>query len=403
MHASSITLVRKHYFVALISLVVLFGATVVIADIVSGNVSTNSSTHATYTLVTVDSPASVTVGDLLLANIAINGGSPANVTAPSGWTQIFRTDNDTDVSLISYYKVAGASEPTNYTWTIDTQTRAEGGITQYSGVDTSNPIDAFAGNFSRGKVATTSSITTSSANEEVVASFAFDAGTSTAGYFSTPVGMTEKYDVTFPTAGPSLAADDTVQVATGTVGSISSTIIGNKNRNWASQLIALRKLPPTPSILDTLPIALSSGNNSTNANSMHGFASSNSFTYTVPSGGTNKVMVAWCSFADAQWPSVSVTQNGVTVPMTRLSPSGSDNQASMGYGTLAAPATGTFSFSTAGSGHYTCVVVTVQNAAQTGIVDSTVWHAFAANTSDAATLATNSGNTLLIDMADCGP
>jgi hypothetical protein len=109
--------------------------------------------------VVVDRPASVAAGNLLLANIAINGGSPANVTAPSGWTQVLRNDNDTNVSLISYYKVAGASEPSNYTWTIDTQTRAEGGITQYSGVDTSNPIDVAMGNLGRGKVATTSLIT----------------------------------------------------------------------------------------------------------------------------------------------------------------------------------------------------------------------------------------------------
>jgi hypothetical protein len=230
--------------------------------------------------VVVDSPASVATGDLLIANIAINGGSPANVSAPSGWTQILRTDNDTNVSLISYYKVAGASEPANYTWTIDTATRAEGGITQYKGVDTSNPIDVALGNFSRGKVATTSSITTSSANEEVVDSFAFDAGTSTTGYFSTPTGMTEKYDVTFPTVGPSLAADDTVQVSAGTVGSVSTTIAGNKNRNWASQAIALHMAP-------TSHISIETGTNGPTSGSIcSGTPTSLTFSKTVSSTST---------------------------------------------------------------------------------------------------------------------
>jgi hypothetical protein len=170
---------------------VLMG-TVALAGIISGNSSTHSSVHATYTLLTINLPSSVVSGDLLLANIDVNGGTPANVTAPSGWTQILRTDNDTNMSMISYWKIAGASEPANYTWTVDTQTRAEGGITQYSGIDPSNPIYNYAGNSGFGKVATTSPISTGASNQEVVALYGFDAGNSTGGYFSVPTGMTEK-------------------------------------------------------------------------------------------------------------------------------------------------------------------------------------------------------------------
>jgi hypothetical protein len=222
---------------------VLLGS-VALANIISGNVSTSSSAHATYTLLTINVPASVVSGDLLLANIDVNGGTPANVTPPTGWTQILRTDNDTDISMISYWKIASASEPTNYTWTINSQTRAEGGITQYSGINPTNPIEISAGNFGFGKIATTSSVTTSSANEEVVALYGFDAGDNTAGYFSTPTGMTEKYDVTHIPFGPSTAADDAVQVTVGTSGSNSSTIAGNKNRNWVSQIITLKMQSP---------------------------------------------------------------------------------------------------------------------------------------------------------------
>jgi hypothetical protein len=220
----------------------VFIGSVAVANIISGNVSTNYSSHATYTLLTINEPASVTQGDLLLANIEVNGGTPANITAPAGWTQILRTDNDTDISIISYWKIAGASEPSTYTWTVDTQTRAEGGITQYSGIDPTNPIDVAAGNSGFGKVATTSSIMTSTPNEEVVALYGFDAGNNTIGYFSTPTGMTEKYDVTHIPLGPSTAADDVIQTTAGTSGSMSSTITGNKNRNWVSQAIALRML-----------------------------------------------------------------------------------------------------------------------------------------------------------------
>ena len=217
------------------------------AAIVSGTSTTNSSTQVTITELTLNKPT-VSTGDLMLASIAVNGGSSAVITAPSGWTQIARTDNDTNESLVSYWKVAGGSEPSNYTWSINNQTQAEGGITPYSGVDTSNPIDAVAGNTGFGTVATTSAITTSADNEEVVALFGADVGkSSNAGaYFTTVSGMTEKYDVSNTPFGPSTAADDAIQTTAGTASSKSSTISGGKARNWAAQQIALRQ--PSPGI-----------------------------------------------------------------------------------------------------------------------------------------------------------
>ena len=129
----------------LLGVTIVLGATIALADITSGTSTANISAHVTVTELTINKPT-VSTGDLMLASIAINGGSSVNVTAPSGWTQISRTDNDVNVALISYWKTAGASEPSNYKWTIDTQTRAVGGITPYSGVDASNPIDVAAGN-----------------------------------------------------------------------------------------------------------------------------------------------------------------------------------------------------------------------------------------------------------------
>ena len=246
MHTTVARFLRAHYITPLITLAVLLVGSVTIADIISGASSTNSSTDVTVTQITIDKPASVAQGDFLLAQIAINGGSPATVTnVPSGWVQILRTDNDTSISIASYYKIAGASEASNYTWSISPQTRAEGGITRYSGVDTSNPIDAASGNFGLSQVATTSSITTSAANEEVVALFGTDVGKNhdAGDYFSLPTGMTEKYDATNVTLGPSIAAFDVLQVSAGSSGSKSSTVSGNKNRNWAAQQIALRRAP----------------------------------------------------------------------------------------------------------------------------------------------------------------
>jgi hypothetical protein len=140
-------------------------------------------------------------------------------------------------------------EPANYTWVLSPQTRAQGGITRYSGVDASNPIDTAAGNFGRSKIATTSSITTAAANEEIVTVYALHVGSSNfaGNFFSTPSGMTEKYDSSYTAAGPTIASDDTTQATAGATGSISSTISGNPNqqRDWAAQTIALRMQSPT--------------------------------------------------------------------------------------------------------------------------------------------------------------
>ncbi len=158
-----------------------------------------------------------------------------------------------------------------------------------------------------------------------------------------------------------------------------------------------------PTIMDTLPISLSSGNNSSNANSMHGSAASGSFTYTVPSGGTNKVEFVQINGGCANGAGTfTITQNGTSLTVVRaLSAS---NQAQMGYAYLAAPTTGSFSWAYSnGASHCTFVVVTVQDADQANPIDShTTGGGNAANTSDALSLTTNTANTLLFDNVDYG-
>jgi hypothetical protein len=214
------------------------------ASIISGLSTTGSSTNVTITNLPLSKPSDVAAGDLMLASIAIHDGNTVTVTPPIGWTEVLRTDYDSNIGIDTYEKIASASEPANYTWVLSPQTRAQGGITRYSGVDASDPIDTAAGNTGRSKIATTSSITTTAANDEVVAVYALHVGSSNfAGdFFSTPASTTEKYDSSYTTAGPTIASFDTTQATAGAVGSKSSTISGNPNqqRDWAAQTIALK-------------------------------------------------------------------------------------------------------------------------------------------------------------------
>ena len=76
--------------------------------------------------------------------------------------------------------------------------------------------------------------------------------------------MTEKYDVSNTPFGPSMSLDEMVQSTTGTVGSKSSSISGgNKPRNWASQQIAIKPIPPATCTISANPTSVAQGDSST--------------------------------------------------------------------------------------------------------------------------------------------
>src|SRR5258707_10794146 len=87
---------------------------VAMAAITYQSSQTASSTQVTYTSVAVNKPASVASGDLMIASVAVHGGDMAQVTSiPSGWTLISSTTNDGSLLLLSYWKIAGGSEPSS--------------------------------------------------------------------------------------------------------------------------------------------------------------------------------------------------------------------------------------------------------------------------------------------------
>jgi hypothetical protein len=103
----------------IIAIFLLSFATAVLADLVVGALSTGISDHVTYTNLTLSKPDSVSSEDLMLASIVVNGGSAVGIMPPSGWTLIQRTNNDVNVTLDTYWKIAGASEPGTYSWLMD--------------------------------------------------------------------------------------------------------------------------------------------------------------------------------------------------------------------------------------------------------------------------------------------
>ena len=151
------------------------------------------------------------------------------ITAPSGWTLVWRIDNTgadggNANSLAVYLKTAGATEPSSYTWTFSTSTGSTGGISSFSGVDTTNPVDAEAGqNSPYGTAITAPSVATHYAGDMIVTSHAFSSGAT----FTPPSGMTEVIDVSSDpvpaVAGESLQSNYRVQTAIGATGTMTAT------------------------------------------------------------------------------------------------------------------------------------------------------------------------------------
>jgi hypothetical protein len=142
---------------------------------------------------TINKPTGTVQDDVMIGTIGVRPET-VTITPPAGWTLVRRINNANANanSLAVYYKVAGASEPASYTWTISANTGVAGGIQTFSGVDTTNPIDVENGqNTPNGLDHATPSVDTTVDNAMLVTSHTF----SSAATWTEPTGMTEGFDV----------------------------------------------------------------------------------------------------------------------------------------------------------------------------------------------------------------
>jgi RHS repeat-associated protein len=145
--------------------------------------------------------------------------------------------------------------------------------------------------------------------------------------------------------------------------------------------------PSAPSILDTTPLTVH-----------HAVTSaSDSFTYTVPAGGANKLLVVEILSNGAFNPS-SITLNGVAATIGVHGTDGSGQHFLYTYGYLAAPTSGTFSLSFPAAQTFDYVVFTVQNAAQTNPIDASYHTGNGSATSVTTSTSTANSNDLLLSM-----
>ena len=160
---------------------------------------------------TINVPAGTALNDVMIASVTVRAcssvdGNPCTLTviAPAGWTAVATIDQPTGAGtggfgnrLLVWRRVATAAEPASYSWHFGgtpAHAGAVGAILSFSGVDTTNPIVAAAGqatgvafthaapSVDPGTVANTLLVTSHSANS--------------AATWTPPAGMTERIDAT---------------------------------------------------------------------------------------------------------------------------------------------------------------------------------------------------------------
>jgi hypothetical protein len=213
------------------------------------------------TALTIPIPPSTVAGDVMVAAITVRGAdrSITPPPAPFDWVEVRPpTDQTTGTANLQvfYVRAAGASEPTDYTWTLAAgNTGNVGGILSFSGVDTTAPIvtnaiDASGGNLSSG---TGGAITANSINTNVADTVAVSAHSfvSTANW-SAAAPAVEDVDLAsrhVPRGdGISLAMYHyPAQAIPGATGDKTATA-SNDFDTGIGQILALKPPPPAPAV-----------------------------------------------------------------------------------------------------------------------------------------------------------
>jgi hypothetical protein len=216
--------------------------------------------------ITVKRPKKTAAGQVMVAAIAGSYDEPG-FTPPAGWTTVRGVNVPGLLRLAVYVKVAGASEPSSYTWRAGTKRRLAGGITTYAGVDTSNPVDGHSA-FPNGAPSTelfAPGVVTSTAGSLPVHVGAINAE----GKLRPPPGMTARWKAASLKKGKAadalVAMSDGPPVPAGDTGPRTAT--ATKAGPTIGVLLALRPgdagspppPPPPPPVPDPAPVPPGTG------------------------------------------------------------------------------------------------------------------------------------------------
>ncbi len=94
-------------------------------------------------IATINKPSKTQEGDLLILHCTVDGQADP-MTSPIGWNVLLPENNSVDPTTASWYKIAGDSEPINYSVSWGTNEGYIAGVIRITGFDKTNPIQATA-------------------------------------------------------------------------------------------------------------------------------------------------------------------------------------------------------------------------------------------------------------------
>lgn len=198
---------------------------------------------ADTTSLTIAKPTGTLESDVMVAVISLS--SSQTITTPAGWTLILTGTNGTAVQVSTYYKVAGPSEPSNYTFSWAASTQAAGGMLSYDGVHTVSVVDVTGSNATgSGTSVTATSITTINRGDMLFDAYGINS--TSASSYTPPSGMTERVDLVSPAGSSNPVTVGLAEQAFNTPGSTGTrSATSAQSGSWSTYLFALRAAPPT--------------------------------------------------------------------------------------------------------------------------------------------------------------
>lgn len=202
------------------------------------------------TTVTINKPTNLNAGDALIAHV---GGAAVSGTwtPPVGWTTVTNNLNSGGANFPTtgmFWKVAGGSEPSSYSFTFSVATNVAGEIMRVTGADTTTPVDSSSTSSNTSSSSTVAMGTISpTLQNNLIMLFANTANSGPGAYSCTNVtSFSNGYSITIPSTGGQLNMAYGVSTASG-----SATAQGTSFGNSSSNGIALSIVPlniVTPSL-----------------------------------------------------------------------------------------------------------------------------------------------------------
>ncbi len=177
------------------------------------------------TSIALTMPTGATANDVLVAVITVRGGTGVTISPPSGWTQRTTNDSTTVLKSATFTGTQSSVGSGPYTFTLSSSQKAAAVVVAYSGVDTTNPVNASGSQANASSTTMTSpAVSSTVANAMVVGLY----GNAVATTFSAGSGMALEGQVSSSGGGGgtkkvTTGVQDILQASTGTTGTKTMT------------------------------------------------------------------------------------------------------------------------------------------------------------------------------------